>query len=127
MHTITFFGIKGGVGRTTATMALASGFLALGKRVAVMDCSDPAGTNLKSPYPCELQNWISAMANCGFRAPQFEFLECRTGEQVEDGLARAEGRWCMDLMKRIFPFRRQAQRRSVTGLAALIMRFSTAT
>ena len=36
MHTITFFATKGGSGRTVSTMALASGFLALGNRVMVM-------------------------------------------------------------------------------------------
>lgn len=30
------------------------------------------------------------MADCGVGAPQFEFPECRTDEQVEDGLARVD-------------------------------------
>lgn len=40
MRTITLFANKGGSGRTVSTMALASGFLAQGRRVTVMDCSD---------------------------------------------------------------------------------------
>ena len=57
MHTITFFANKGGSGRTIATMALASGFLAQGKRVAVMDCTDQAGINPKGHQPSTLRNW----------------------------------------------------------------------
>ncbi len=43
MQTITFFADKGGSGRTVSTVALASGFLAQGKRGAVMDYGDLAG------------------------------------------------------------------------------------
>ncbi|MEM9360918.1 MAG: hypothetical protein AAGB04_32505 [Pseudomonadota bacterium] len=82
MHTITFFANKGGSGRTIATMALASGFLAQGKRVAVMDCSDLAGY-ASSP----LHQWVTQMAACKFRAPQLELIECQTREGVEDNAA----------------------------------------
>jgi cellulose biosynthesis protein BcsQ len=37
MKTIALFANKGGSGRTVTAMALASGFLTQGKRVAVMD------------------------------------------------------------------------------------------
>jgi cellulose biosynthesis protein BcsQ len=64
MHTITFFATKGGSGRTVSTMALASGFLALGNRVMVMDCTDQAGTDAKGKPPSTLQNWQRQMAAC---------------------------------------------------------------
>ncbi|KIN62576.1 CbiA domain containing protein [Sulfitobacter noctilucicola] len=92
MHTITFFASKGGSGRTIATMALASGFLAQGKRVAVMDCTDLAGSNPSGPHPSTLQNWIKQMAACKFRPPRLELIECRTPEEVEDSAAAADER-----------------------------------
>ncbi len=92
MHTITFFANKGGSGRTVATMALASGFLAQGKRVAVMDCTDLAGCNPNGPFPSTLQNWMQQMAACKFRPPQLELIECRTPEEVEDCAAAADAR-----------------------------------
>jgi cellulose biosynthesis protein BcsQ len=39
MFTFTFFAPKGGAGRTTAVMAAASGLVALGKCVTVIDMS----------------------------------------------------------------------------------------
>lgn len=92
MHTITFFANKGGSGRTIATMALASGFLAQGKRVAVMDCTDLAGCNSNGPHPSTLQNWMKQMAACKFRPPQLELIECQTPEEVEDSAASADAR-----------------------------------
>lgn len=92
MHTITFFANKGGSGRTVATMALASGFLAQGKRVAVMDCTDLAGCNPNGPFPSTLQNWMQRMAACKFRPPRLELIECRTPEEVEDSGAAADER-----------------------------------
>lgn len=90
MHTVTFFANKGGSGRTIAAMALASGFLAQGKRVAVMDCTDLAGANPKGAFPSTLQNWMTQMAACKFRPPQLELIECRTRDEVEDSTAAAE-------------------------------------
>lgn len=92
MHTITFFATKGGAGRTIATMALASGFLAQGKRVAVMDSTDLAGSNPKGKHPSTLQNWMTQMVACKFRPPQLELIECRTREEVEDSTAAANAR-----------------------------------
>jgi hypothetical protein len=92
MHTVTFFANKGGSGRTIATMALASGFLAQGKRVAVMDCTDLAGCNPNGPHPSTLQNWMKQMAACKFRPPQLELIECQTPEEVEDFAAAADAR-----------------------------------
>lgn len=84
MQTITFFANKGGSGRTTSTMALASGFLAQGNRVAVMDCSDLAGCKV-SP----LRAWIRQMVNDGFGAQQVDLIECKTSDQVKDAAAAA--------------------------------------
>ena len=92
MKTIAMFASKGGSGRTIATMALASGFLAQGKRVAVMDCTDQAGTNPKGRHPSTLQNWMIQMAACKFRPPQLELIECQTRDEVEDRSAAAEAR-----------------------------------
>jgi hypothetical protein len=90
MYTVTFFATKGGVGRTVSTMAIASGFLALGKRVAVIDCTDLSGCKLDGRRPSALQSWAQNMAACKFQAPELELIECWTGEQVEDSLAEAE-------------------------------------
>ncbi len=92
MQTITFFANKGGSGRTIATMALASGFLAQGKRVAVMDCTDQAATSPKGQQPSTLQNWVTQMAACKIRPPQLELIECRTRDEVEDSAAAADVR-----------------------------------
>lgn len=92
MHTITTFANKGGSGRTITTMALASGFLAQGKRVAVMDCTDQAGTDSKARQLSTLQNWMAQMAACKFRPPQLELIECQTRDEAEDHNAAAEAR-----------------------------------
>lgn len=85
MHTITFYGPKGGSGRTVATMALASGFLAHGKRVAVMDCSNLAGIK-EAP----LRQWSGQMRACAVNPPQLQLIACRTEDQVEDRAAEAQ-------------------------------------
>lgn len=89
MHTITIHAAKGGSGRTTAVMALASGFLALGKRVMVMDCTSQTCRHRKCQEPSTLQTWLAAMEACRFRPPQLELAECPTDEGVEDALAAA--------------------------------------
>ena len=92
MHTITIHAAKGGAGRTTAVMALASGFLALGKRVMVMDCTSQTCRGPKCQEPTTLQAWFAAMEACRFRSPQLELIECPTNERVEDALAAAATR-----------------------------------
>ncbi len=84
MQTITLFSNKGGSGRTVSTMALASGFLAQGKRVGVMDCSDLAGCEA-SP----LRAWLQQMVSCELHRQQLKLIECETREEVEDGAAAA--------------------------------------
>jgi hypothetical protein len=90
MHAITFFATKRGTGRTITTMTLASGFLALGKRVSVMDCTDLARSNPKGRHPSPLQSWMQKTAANKFQLLQLELIECWTREQVEDSLAVAE-------------------------------------
>lgn len=92
MKSITFFANKGGSGRTIATMALASGFLAQGKRIAVMDSTDQAGTRPKSKYPSTLRNWMTQMAACKLRPPRLELIEGHDREAVEDSAAAADAR-----------------------------------
>ncbi|WP_282093616.1 AAA family ATPase [Epibacterium ulvae] len=89
MHTITIHAAKGGSGRTTAVMALTSGFLVLGKRVMVMDCTSQTCRGPKCQEPTTLQAWLAAMEACRFRSPQLELAECPTEERVEDALAAA--------------------------------------
>lgn len=92
MQIITFFANKAGSGRTVATMSLASGFLAQGNRIAVMDCTDLVGSNPKGSFPSTLQNWMTQMAACKFRPPQLDLIECRTRDEVEGSAAAAEAR-----------------------------------
>ncbi len=73
-------------------MALASGFLALGKCVMVMDCTSQAYRSPKCQDPSTLQTWLAAMEACRLRPPQLEFVECPTDERVEDALAGASTR-----------------------------------
>ncbi|MHA3915197.1 ParA family protein [Halovulum sp. GXIMD14793] len=92
MHTITIHAAKGGSGRTTAVMALASGFLALGKRVMVMDCTSQTCRGRKCQELTTLQAWLAAMEACRFLPPQLELAECPSDERVEDALAAAATR-----------------------------------
>lgn len=85
MRTITIFANKGGSGRTVSAMALASGFLAQGRRVAVMDCSDLSGCKA-SP----LSSWLRQMVRCEFRRQQLDLIECQTCDEVKDNSAAAE-------------------------------------
>lgn len=90
MHTITFFATKGGTGRSVSTMALASGFLALGKRVLVLDCTDEAKADPRRDTPSTLQRWHTAMSASGVQEDRLQLLGCTTREEVEDMLASAE-------------------------------------
>ena len=90
MHTITFFATKGGTGRTVSTMALASGFLTMGKRVLVLDCTDEAKADPRRDAPSTLQRWRKAMSASGVLEDRLQLLSCTTREEVEDMLASAE-------------------------------------
>lgn len=120
MHTITFFATKGGAGRTISTMALASGFLALGKRVVVMDCTDLAGSNPNGRHPSTLQNWMRQMAASKAQQPLLELIECWTCEQVQDSLAAAEARG-IDVVLIDTKARLAEPQLSAVGLADLII------
>lgn len=90
MHTITFFATKGGTGRTVSTMALASGFLAMGKRVLVLDCTDEAKADPRRETPSTLQRWRKAMSASHISDDRLQLLDCATREDVEDLLASAD-------------------------------------
>lgn len=90
MHTITFFATKGGTGRTVSTMALACGFLALGKRVLVMDCTDQATTDPRTDLPSTLQRWRKAMSASHVHNDRLQLFACESREAVEDMLASAD-------------------------------------
>ncbi|MEJ6405096.1 division plane positioning ATPase MipZ [Yoonia sp. 2307UL14-13] len=120
MHTITFFANKGGSGRTIATMALASGFLSQGKRVAVMDCIDLAGGSADGRFRSTLQNWMVHMAACRFRPPQLELIECKTRDGVEDSAAAADARG-IDILLVDTKARLEEPQLAALGLADLII------
>lgn len=120
MHTITFFANKGGSGRTIATMALASGFLVQGKRVAVMDCTDLAGGSTDGRFPSTLQSWMTQMAACKFRPPRLELIECRTRDAVEDSAAAADARG-IDILLIDTKARLEEAQLAALGLADLII------
>lgn len=90
MHTITFFATKGGTGRTVSTIALASGFLAMGKRVLVLDCTDEAKADPRRDTPSTLQRWRTAMSASGVQEDSLQLLACTTREEVDDMLASAD-------------------------------------
>lgn len=90
MQTITFFATKGGTGRTVSTMALASGFLAIGKRVLVLDCTDEAKADPRRDTATTLQRWRKAMSSSGVLEDRLQMLTCTTREEVEDMLASAK-------------------------------------
>lgn len=90
MQTITFFATKGGAGRTVSTMALASGFLAMGKRVLVLDCTDEAKVDSSRDAPSTLQRWRKAMSASGVLEDRLQLLSCTTREEIEDMLASAD-------------------------------------
>lgn len=90
MQTITFFATKGGTGRTVSTMALGSGFLAMGKRVLVLDCTDEAKADPRRDAPSTLQRWQKAMSASGVLEDRLQLLSCVTREEVDDMVASAE-------------------------------------
>ena len=90
MHTITFFATKGGTGRTISTMALASGFLAMGKRVLVLDCTDEVLADPRRHTVTTLQRWRRAMKTSRLGDDRLQLLNCVTREEVEDMLASAD-------------------------------------
>jgi len=90
MHTITTFATKGGAGRTTTILALACGFMAIGKRVAIMECSDVAGRKGPSDQTQTLLDWVDQMNKTAVQSSDLGFVPCRTAQEVEDSVALME-------------------------------------
>ncbi len=90
MHTITTFATKGGAGRTTTILTLACGFLAIGKRVAIMECSDVAGRKGPPGQTLTLLDWVEQMHKAGEQSSNLGFAPCRTAQEVEDSVALME-------------------------------------
>jgi cellulose biosynthesis protein BcsQ len=68
VHIITFFTPQSASGKTTATLAAASGLIAVGKRVAVIDAA--CGT----VRPTRLQDWEDRMVEAGHLADQLKVI-----------------------------------------------------
>lgn len=89
MRIITLFTPAHGVGRTTTTMALACGFLALGKRVLVMDNSGQQ--NASPEAETELERWHKAMSISPVHNTGVELTTAANSRYVIDKLLDAAG------------------------------------
>lgn len=89
MHTITTFAMKGGAGRTTAVMTLACGFKAMGKRVAVMDCTVSCSRRFESEMLSTLQAWAFYANDVpgDSDAHPVKLVEASTCQKIEDQCA----------------------------------------
>ena len=76
MQTITFFATKAGTGRTVSTMALGPGFLAMGKRVLVLDFTDEAKADPRRNASSTLQRWRKAISSSGVLEDRLQLLSC---------------------------------------------------
>jgi len=90
MHTITTFATKGGAGRTTTILTLACGFMAIGKRVAIMERSDVAGRKGPPNQLVTLLDWVNQMNKTAVQSSDLGFVPCRTAQQVEDSVTLME-------------------------------------
>lgn len=92
MHTITIFGMKGGTGRTILTMALASGLVAKGRRVAIMDTTDDADYPASCSHPawmdCSHTAWAAKQHDDGISPETLRVVPVKTGADLADALAR---------------------------------------
>ena len=88
MHTISIFGLKGGTGRTTLTMALASALVAQGRRVLVVDATDRA----TSGRAYTLTAWATRQHEDGTARNALEALPLTADGDLEEALARAARR-----------------------------------
>jgi len=122
MHTITTFANKGGAGRTTAVMALACGFRATGKRVAVMDCSGDPGWHTGNDLPSMLRSWklMAKDVLLDIDAHPFRLFQPRTSQQIEDewAVAKAAG---FDVLLIDTQHRLEKQQSVSLGLADLVI------
>lgn len=82
MTIITFFSPKGGAGRTTAVMALASAILEEKKlKPAVIDMTEEAGP-LSRGKPSSLTMWERKMVKCGYGFDDFRVEEVHDFESM---------------------------------------------
>jgi len=79
MQSIYVFSGKGGTGRTTLVMALASGFIALKKRVFVINATNDA----------TLPTWLKTVRACGTGADKISLETTKDYIDYENALARA--------------------------------------
>lgn len=90
MHTISTFATKGGAGRSTTVMALSCGFIALGKRVAVLDCTGQISWQMGQEMSTTLEAWRSHMQTADYSSGRIELIQCHSQRQVEDKWAAAK-------------------------------------
>ncbi len=84
MNIITVFNPKGGTGKTTAVMALASGLIEAGDRVAVLDISEPARSRLTGSR--FLAIWQDAMVETGIVPEQLVTVPAKTEESMSQAM-----------------------------------------
>ena len=88
MHTISIFGLKGGTGRTTLTMALAAALVAKDRRVLVVDATDDA----RRGHDTSLAGWTERQREDGLADDALEALALAADDDLKDALARAARR-----------------------------------
>lgn len=88
MFTVTFFAPKGGTGRTTALMVLASGLMSLGYRVAIVDASDEVGPSWSDDS--SLYSWFEAIERNVSNRGRLKVGSCGSVEQLRELHAQAE-------------------------------------
>jgi hypothetical protein len=84
MNVITVFNPKGGTGKTTAVMGIASGLIEAGDRVAVLDISEPDRSRLTGSR--FLPAWEDAMVATGIGADRLVTAPAKTGKNMGEVL-----------------------------------------
>lgn len=87
MHIITFFAPKGGTGRTTALMAMASGLIAANQSVAVLDISEQ-GQPGSAFHPSVISRFEDRMVETGVAAGRFATAPAWDSETCFNALSR---------------------------------------
>lgn len=88
MFTVTFFAPKGGTGRTTALMVLASGLMSLGYRVAIVDASDEVGPSWSDDS--SLYSWYESVERNVLNKGRSKIGRCGSVEQLRELHAQIE-------------------------------------
>ncbi|SDO01047.1 CobQ/CobB/MinD/ParA nucleotide binding domain-containing protein [Lutimaribacter pacificus] len=89
MQIITIFNPKGGTGKTTVVMTIASGLIEAGERVAVLDLSQPRESSLEGSRFITM--WEDAMVETGVGADQLVTAPAKDAAAMNralDGFAR---------------------------------------